>query len=206
MNEPTMIENRKTIVYVQLSDAPTCESDHGNPCLAQVSRRWHRIGMEIRDATAEDAVSACEVLRRSITELCVADHRDDPDILARWLSNKNPGSFRSWLRPGNSVLVAVEGVDILAVGSVTDAGMITLNYVSPSARFRGVSRSLVAALEVRAIERGNSHCVLNSTETARRFYLANGYVDSDASTRALGPTGHPMSKELRRQTRTTSSS
>jgi hypothetical protein len=46
--------------------------------------------MEIRDAVAEDAPAACQVIRRSIVELCVADHRNDPEVLARWLSNKTP--------------------------------------------------------------------------------------------------------------------
>jgi hypothetical protein len=64
--------------------------------------------MEIRDAAMEDAVAACEVMRRSIAELCVADHRGDVDVLARWLSNKTPDTFRSWIaHQGNSVLVAV---------------------------------------------------------------------------------------------------
>jgi hypothetical protein len=36
--------------------------------------------MEIREAMTEDAPAACEVLRRSISELCVADHRNDPAI------------------------------------------------------------------------------------------------------------------------------
>ena len=164
--------------------------------------------MEIRDAIAEDAEAACEVLRRSIAELCVADHRNDRQLLTEWLSNKNPDSFRSWLRPGNSVLVAVEGDAILAVGSVTDAGMITLNYVSPDARFRGVSRRLLAALEARAIERGNTRCTLHSTETAHRFYLANGYADTGSAARVFGGTGYPMSKALsaEHQTRITSSS
>ena len=63
--------------------------------------------MEIRDATMEDSVAACEVMRRSIAELCVADHRGDVDVLARWLSNKTPDTFRSWIaHQGNSVLVA----------------------------------------------------------------------------------------------------
>jgi len=46
--------------------------------------------MEIRDAVAEDAPAACQVVRRSISELCIADHRSDPTILMRWLSNKTP--------------------------------------------------------------------------------------------------------------------
>jgi quinol monooxygenase YgiN len=40
---------------------------------------------EIRAARPEDAPAACDVLRRSITELCGADHHDDPEILRRWL-------------------------------------------------------------------------------------------------------------------------
>jgi hypothetical protein len=39
--------------------------------------------IEIRIAVAADAPTACEVLRRSITELCVADHSHDPEILGR---------------------------------------------------------------------------------------------------------------------------
>ncbi len=156
--------------------------------------------MEIRDGQAEDAPAASEVLRRSIAELCVADHRNDPIILARWLSNKTPEFFRSWIKqPGNSLLVAVEGEDILAVGSVTDEGKVTLNYVSPDARFRGVSRALLGALEARAVQRGNTRCTLTSTKTARRFYLANGYVEDGLPVGEFGTnSGYPMSKTLTR--------
>jgi GNAT superfamily N-acetyltransferase len=153
--------------------------------------------MEIRDAVAGDAPAACDVMRRSIAELCVADHRNDPAILRRWLSNKTPAIFMSWIRPGNSLLVAVEGDTILAVGSVTDAGEITLNYVSPDARFRGVSRAVLGALEARAVERGNVQCTLTSTETARRFYHANGYVEDGLPAGKFGmESGYPMSKLL----------
>jgi GNAT superfamily N-acetyltransferase len=94
----------------------------------------------------------------SIAELYVTDHRNNPVVLERWLSYKTPEIFKSWIRPGNALLVAVEdGGEILAVGCVTDAGEITLNYVSPNARFRGVSTALLAALERRAINRGNEH-------------------------------------------------
>jgi GNAT superfamily N-acetyltransferase len=154
--------------------------------------------MEIRDAVAEDAPAACEVLRRSISELCVADHGNDPTILARWLSNKTPDIIASWIaQPGNSMLVAVEGRTILGVGSVTDKGEINLNYVSPDARFRGVSRALMSALEARAMERGNVRCTLISTETARRFYLSAGYTEDGSPLRKFGTWGsYPMSKRL----------
>jgi GNAT superfamily N-acetyltransferase len=154
--------------------------------------------MHIRDAIAEDAPTACEVVRRSITELCAADHGDDPAILSRWLANKTPENFAAWSAlPDASLLVAVEGEAILAVGGVTDSGEITLNYVSPDARFRGVSRALMSALEARAIARGNRRCTLTSSGTARRFYLSIGYVeDGPASAKFGDMADYPMSKDL----------
>jgi GNAT superfamily N-acetyltransferase len=154
--------------------------------------------MKIRDAVPEDAPAACEVIRRSIIELCAADHHNDPAILERWLANKTAEIVASWIRqPGNSVLLAVEGNAVLAVGSVTDQGDITLNYVLPEARFRGVSRAMIAALETRAGERGNERCVLVSTETARNFYLSAGYTEDGPPQRKFGTAGsYPMSKQL----------
>lgn len=151
--------------------------------------------MEIRNATPDDGPAACDIMRRSIAELCVADHRNDPAILGRWLSNKTPEVFRSWIKPGNSLMVAVEDDSIVAVGCVTDGGEITLNYVSPDARFRGISMTLLDRLEERAIELGNKECHLESTETARRFYLARGYIERGPAGGKFGTaSGYPMSK------------
>ncbi len=153
--------------------------------------------VSIRDAVADDAVAAADVRVRSITELCAPDHHNDPTILARWLANKSPEIFKSWIvQPDNSVLVSIEDEAIIAVGSVTDRGEITLNYVLPSARFRGVSRALLQALEARARERGNTRCMLKSTETARRFYRSAGYVEVNAAESFVTTSGYPMSKHL----------
>jgi GNAT superfamily N-acetyltransferase len=156
--------------------------------------------MEIRRAVIEDAPAACEVLRRSIVELCVADHHNDSAILERWLANKTPDIVASWIaKAGNTVLVAVGDGAILGVGSVTDAGEITLNYVSPEARFRGVSRRVIGALEERAVQQGNVRCHLLSTETARGFYHRVGYTEDGPPVGKFGSTGsYPMSKVLGR--------
>ena len=153
--------------------------------------------MEIRNARDDDAAAACVAMRRSIAELCVADHQNDAAILARWLANKTPENFIAWIaRPSNSMLVAVEGDVILAVGCVTDSGEITLNYVSPDARFRGISRAMLKALEERARERGNASVRLTSTGTARRFYRAAGYTDDAPAPFKFGMPDYPMSKTL----------
>jgi GNAT superfamily N-acetyltransferase len=155
--------------------------------------------MHIREARVEDAAKACQVLRRSIAELCIADHQNEPAILERWLANKTPETVVSWISHSrNHVFVAAkdEGT-ILAVGAVTDAGEITLNYVSPDARFQGISRALLKRLEARARELGNTICSLTSTGTARRFYLEAGYVEQAPRHSAFGTSSSfPMAKRL----------
>ena len=153
----------------------------------------------VRDARPEDAPAICEVLKRSILELCDADHQHDPAILARWLRNKTPERvLTEMLLPGNSMLVAVENAAIVGAGLVDDMGEIHLNYVAPEARFRGVSRQIIHALEARARERGNTHCTLTSTETARRFYISGGYTEkTEVVLRFPGDCpGYRMSKLL----------
>jgi len=154
--------------------------------------------MIIRDTTPADAVKACEAIRASITELCIADHNRNPEILRRWLAGKTPDNVAAWATAtGRSLLVAVEDDAVLAVGGVTDDGEITLNYVSPQARFRGVSAALLKSLEARAIERGAVEITLLSTETAYRFYRSRGYRDMGPSLGKFGTAvSYPMSKEL----------
>ena len=154
--------------------------------------------MNIRDAAKADAADACAVLLASISELCVADHHNDPEILGRWLANKTPENVVAWTAdPGTSLLLAVEDDVVLAVGSVRNDGEITMNYVAPAARFRGASSALLKALEMRARERGNTTCRLLSTETAHRFYLARGYVVVGTPQRKFGTaSSYPMSKKI----------
>ncbi|MDD3181352.1 MAG: GNAT family N-acetyltransferase [Alphaproteobacteria bacterium] len=153
--------------------------------------------MEIRKAKLEDAAAICEVLRQSVTNLCGGDHKNDPAILGAWLDNKTPETLRSWIADSSSqMLVATEGDNVLAVGGVMDTGEITLNYVLPSARMRGISKRMVQELEVRAKERGAKASFLNSTGTARRFYLAMGYAEQEPKTGMFGAVVYPMSKSL----------
>jgi GNAT superfamily N-acetyltransferase len=154
--------------------------------------------MGIRDALPADATEACEVLRRSIVELCAADHHDDAVLLQRWLANKTPDNVKSWIeRPDSTALVAVEAGKILAVGAVSDAGEILMNYESPAARFRGVSRALLAELEAKAASHGNRRATLFSTETAHRFYRSCGYIDAGEPAGKFGmASGYPMVKDF----------
>ena len=154
--------------------------------LAEAAARPHHRMMQVREATVEDAEEACRVLRRSIVELCVPDHRNDPIFLEKWLSNKTPDKVRSWiLHPNSRVFVAAENGVIVGVGAVTDQGEVTLNYVSPDTRFKGVSKAILSRIELEALALGNATCALTSTDTARRFYLSAGYVQEAADNRMV---------------------
>jgi GNAT superfamily N-acetyltransferase len=155
--------------------------------------------MIVREAREEDAEAACLVIRRSIIELCRGDHQGDGPSLAAWLANKTPENVRTWIgNPDSRVLVAVDDDGtILGVGAIHNSGKIVLNYVSPDARFRGVSKALLCSLEARASELGLDACSLDSTGTARQFYRSIGYSDAGPPSPGFGLSlRYPMAKVL----------
>jgi GNAT superfamily N-acetyltransferase len=156
--------------------------------------------MEIRKASADDAEEACTVVRRSIVELCGADHQDDAATIAAWLANKTADNMRRWIAQVH-VFVATDQGRILGVGAMKASGEIALNYVSPDARLRGVSKAMVRRLERKAAELGLAALTLQSTATALRFYESAGFRGSGPPTKGFGITsGYPMTKTLERPT------
>jgi len=135
--------------------------------------------MNIRRALASDAEPASLVLRRSIVELCMLDHDNDPALLVSWLANKTPEKFRDWTAAADQLCIVATGDDgaILGVGLLSKTGEIRLNYVLPDVRFQGVSTALIDAMEAEARSLGIGRVTLNSTGTAHCFYRARGYKD-----------------------------
>jgi GNAT superfamily N-acetyltransferase len=133
------------------------------------------------------------VLTRSITELCAADHGNDPAVLARWLANKTPDRVAQMLaNPNSAFFVAEHGGVVAAVGCINKPDEIGLNYVSPAHRFAGVSRALLAAMEQHLRNRGVTTAQLSSTTTAHHFYLANGWHDAGPCELDFGMACQPM--------------
>ena len=60
---------------------------------------------------------------------------EDEVFLGKWLSNKTVENVTWWIRQSH-VVVAEEAGTLLGVAAMTDTGKITLNYVSPHARFQ----------------------------------------------------------------------
>ena len=156
--------------------------------------------MQVRPAQIADADHAIDVVRRSIQELCGLDHRGDPATLSMWLSNKTADNMRQWIA-AHTVLVAVaeevEGERITGVAAVRADGEVFLNFVAPEARFQGVSKCLMQAIEVWASRCDIKWLTLESSATALRFYLSTGWAMTGPPQPGFGvTTRNPMRKPV----------
>ncbi len=156
------------------------------------------MSVTVRPALASDAPVAAHVLRRSIQELCTADHQHDPDTLAQWLSNKTARRVGEWIASNETFMIVAELHDeIVGVGSIGRSGTITLCYVLPGQESRGVGAQMLAALETQAARWGTKRITLNSTVCARTFYERHGYVATCEATPGFGVTRcYPYEKVL----------
>lgn len=133
-------------------------------------------GLSVRPARVEDGEEATRLIRRSITEICALDHRDDPQAISGWTANKTPEAWADWARaPGSILCVAESNGRIVGVGMMSVRGEVLLNYVLPEASFQGVGGALMDHLEAEAARQGCAACTLETTVTAQDFYKGRGY-------------------------------
>ena len=153
--------------------------------------------MRVRSAQSADANSSIDVVRRSIQGLCELDHRGDLATLSAWLGNKTEDNMRRWIDT-HTVLVATDDDGRIAgVAAVRADGVVFLNYVAPEARFKGVSKQLMQAVEAWASSRGLEWLTLESSATALGFYQSNGWTRTGPPQPGFGvTTGHPMRKAV----------
>lgn len=143
----------------------------------------------LRPAKAGDARPVSRVIRRSIVELCGEDHGGDLHRIAEWLANKSPQQVGRWIADREQLWCVAGRAEIEGAGAVRRDGRLLLLYVDPAARFTGVSRALLDQLELDAFQAGANRITLESTRTARRFYLKAGY-------RPVAETGDELVKRL----------
>lgn len=155
--------------------------------------------MRIRPSVPADAEGAAQVLCRSITELCRADHKDNAEDLKNWLADKSSASVETWINDADSFCATVlaDSGDIAGFGMVCRPGVLKLLYISPDHVGAGLGAGLLEVLETRAREWGLAQLSLQSTAAAVGFYEAHGYRRADhILCRADGITCHAMYKRL----------
>lgn len=154
----------------------------------------------IRTPSLDDANAICQVIRRSITECCAADHKNDPELIAAWLQNKTPAKVRGWLQTEGALAVVAEiqGA-VVGFALASSLGEVMLCYLVPEVRFTGVGKAMLSAIERKAAAMGIDTLLLDSTRTARDFYLRYGFSPTGPAELAFGIEGYPMSKSVKRE-------
>lgn len=151
----------------------------------------------VRRAAQADLPAMSAVMTASVTELCGADHHDDPDNIARWVSNRTPAGVAGMMaNPAQTFFVAERNGEIAAVGALNAAGVVIFNYVSPRHRFSGVSKALMFHMEQALKADGHAEGRLVSTITAHPFYLALDWTDDGPPGIEGFSTSYPMRKLL----------
>jgi GNAT superfamily N-acetyltransferase len=153
----------------------------------------------VRPAEARDAEAAVEVVRRSISESCTADHGGDADTIAKWLSNKTVENFVSWLANDDNFCVIAEAASnrLLGVGLLRRSGEIVLFYLAPNAQRQGMGKAIHLALEEKAKAWGLSKLQLESTLLACPFYERLDYRSAGAAKPRFGVLlSYPYEKTL----------
>ena len=151
----------------------------------------------IRPARPADVPAMSRVLIASITELCAADHANDPAAIAAWTRNKTPEGVAAMQANADLLLFVAEvSGRIGAVGALTRSGEIALNYVAPDMRFRGLSKAILAHLENELLSLGFAEARLEATATAQRFYERAGWLPQGPQASGRVVNGYPMKKML----------
>jgi GNAT superfamily N-acetyltransferase len=153
----------------------------------------------VRPARLDDLPEMSRVLIVSITQLCTADHHDDPAVIALWTRNKSVTALKTIMEGGAAELfVATRDDRVVGVGAILADG-IGLNYVDPDHRGTGVSSTLLQHLEQELWSQGVLDAKLESTKTAYRFYLAHGWSDDAPTGQSHAVEAFPMRKRLARK-------
>jgi putative acetyltransferase len=144
-------------------------------------------GIDIRQATPDDATAACTLLRQSIEQGCVADHGRRPEVLHAWLGNKTPQTVLTWFSsPSNYAIVAERKGELLGMALLTPAGKLALCYVQPDTVRSGIGSALLAAVETQARTLNISKLYMHSPASASTFFERHGYVNAGKDKACFG--------------------
>lgn len=132
----------------------------------------------IQDANVSDSAQVCDVLRRSILEVCAPDYNNNQPVIDEWLSNKTEDNISTWIQSGSafSVVCTDEGDIVAGFGLITREGEILLIYLAPEALHKGNGKLILQKMENFASLEGLTEIRTTSSITAKAFYERNGFI------------------------------
>ena len=154
-------------------------------------------GIEIRQATPDDATATCALLRRSIEQGCVTDHAQRPEVLHAWLGNKTTQNVLTWFAsPSNYAVVAEHEGQVVGVALLTQAGKLALCYVQPDTLRSGIGSALLGAVEAQARTWNISKLHMHSPASASAFFERHGYINAGMDKACYGLECNFLWKQL----------
>jgi GNAT superfamily N-acetyltransferase len=134
---------------------------------------------KVRDAIPTNSEQVCNVLRRSILEVCAPEY-DDESVINDWLSNKTQENTLKWIESNNAYSVVCTSSEnkVVGFGLITLDGEILLFYLVPEALYQGNGKLMLERMEKRIISEGVNEIRTTSSITAKSFYIKNGFVEN----------------------------
>ncbi|MDI3401975.1 GNAT family N-acetyltransferase [Pseudomonas sp. V88_4] len=153
--------------------------------------------IHICPATVADAGIISRILERSIRVGCALDHRNDPQLVDRWVRRQSAEHISAWLADPHLYLnIALLYDKPVGVGMAAANGEVTFCHVQPEWFRRGAGRALMGDLEGWLRIRGQPCVTLASTRTGEAFYRRLGYREAASAFTHHGVLSLPMHKPL----------
>ncbi|ATQ76510.1 GNAT family N-acetyltransferase [Massilia violaceinigra] len=128
----------------------------------------------LRAATLAD-IDAMWALRTRAVRIGCAGHYP-ADVVEIWSAAPAPRSYPGLVASGGAVIAQEQGAMLGYAILDLVAGEVDAVFVDPAVGGRGIGKTMLAALERMALERGCTRLYLSASLNAVAFYRAAGFV------------------------------
>lgn len=130
--------------------------------------------LTLRPATLADIDPMWALRTRAIRHSCPGHY--PAHVIGPWSAAPVPRSYPALVQAGGAVIAQEQGAMLGYAILDLLTGEVDAVFVDPEAGGRGIGKTLLAALEQMARERGFARLVLSASLNAVAFYRAAGFV------------------------------
>lgn len=130
------------------------------------------LAVTLHHATAADVPALSDLYARAVDQL--ADAHYDATAREAWAAFAKQEAFAAFVLEADTLVARADGLTV-GFSGLTPRGHIASLYVAPEAAGRGVARTLVEALLVRARERGHAAVTTDASAVSRPIFERLGF-------------------------------